>query len=111
LDGVEVAHPVGDDRDRRAYMEFFHRAERLGAAVAPIGSSDFHLGLGPPRGYTCVFADEPRAADVLTAIRRGTTVAVDQDGRLYGDPALVRLAEQAGPPRARGAPPLWAGAR
>jgi predicted metal-dependent phosphoesterase TrpH len=108
LDGVEVAHPVSsDNREWRDYVEFFERARRMRPNVAPIGSSDFHLTVGLALCRTWVFASEPTAAGVLEAIRRGTTVAVDQRGRLYGAPELVRLVESSSPAQPDSASVGW----
>jgi hypothetical protein len=95
LDGVERAHPAGraDANEERDFDAFYDRARRLRANVAPIGSSDFHASpsLGECRTY--VFTRERSQAGVLEAIRNGRTVAEDGEGRLYGEPSLVRAIE------------------
>ena len=96
LDGVEVAHPltVGHAPSRDELTAFFARARAVNPGVAPIGSSDFHMvaPLGACRTY--VFAEFVTVPAILDAIRRGRTVAEDQDGVLYGDPALTLLLDQ-----------------
>ncbi len=96
LDGAEVAHPAmhEDDTFRRDIADFFERARRLNADVSAIGSSDFHSSPALARCRTLVFARDRTAAAVIEAIRNGRTVAVDGDGRLYGDPAFIALARQ-----------------
>lgn len=97
LDGAEVAHPLTGmlDTGRDELTAFFVRARAINPDLAPIGSSDFHMvaPLGACRTY--VFASEPTREGVLAAIRGGRTVAEDQDGVLYGDPALTLLLDQA----------------
>jgi len=41
---------------------------------------------------TLLFAGDLSAGSVLDAIRKGRTVSMDRQGRLYGPPELVRLA-------------------
>lgn len=98
LDGAEVAHPMAragsparDELDR-----FFTAARAVNPDLAPIGSTDFHVGgpLGLCRTY--LLTDERSAAGALGAIRAGRTVARDQDGRLYGAPADVAMIERLG---------------
>lgn len=104
LDGLEVAHPatamVPTGRDELTAL--FTRARALNPAVAPIGSSDFHMvaPLGVCRTY--VFAAAPTREGILDAIRAGRTVAEDQDGVLYGAPALTLLLDAS---RAAATPP------
>lgn len=88
LDGVEAAHP--SIVAQPAYTAFYERARRLKPSIAAIGSSDFHASPALARCRTFVFARERTAAGILEAIRLGRTVAVDQFGHRYGDPALVR---------------------
>lgn len=97
LDGAEVAHPAmeHDEEFRRDIADFFARARRLNPDLSAIGSSDFHSSPALARCRTLVFARERTAAAVIEAIRSGRTVAVDADGQLYGDPALVALAREA----------------
>lgn len=96
LDGVEVAHPVAfqSERRRRELDEFFARARSVNPGVAPIGSTDFHMTapLGLCRTYLLV--DERTAAGALDAIRRGRTVAADPGGRLFGAPDHVARVER-----------------
>jgi hypothetical protein len=100
LDGSEICHPSALVPEfvlkpkvdvQRAYEIFASRAP-----LAAIGSSDFH-GLGP-MGLcrTYVFADAANEQGILDAVRARRTVVYGRDGRAYGDPALVRLAAQAG---------------
>jgi hypothetical protein len=91
LDGTETAHPVDEVSQQQDFTAFFERARRLKPHIAPIGSSDFHVSPALALCRTFVFARERSAAGVLEAIRSGRTVAIDEDGGRYGDPALVRL--------------------
>jgi hypothetical protein len=91
LDGTEAAHPVDEVSQQQEFAAFFERVRRLRPRIAPIGSSDFHVSPALALCRTLVFARERSAAGVLEAIRSGRTVAIDQDGRPYGDPALVQL--------------------
>ena len=45
---------------------------------------------------TYVFADAVSEQGILDGVRAHRTVVYGRDGRVYGDPALVRLAAQAG---------------
>jgi PHP-associated len=115
LDGAEICHPsalvpelVFKEDVQRTYEIFAARAP-----LAAIGSSDFH-GLGP-MGLcrTYVFADAVSEQGILDAVRAHRTVVYGRDGRVYGDPALVQLAAQAGglrdrePARDRAGWPDW----
>ncbi len=97
IDGAEVAHPLtgmlASGRDELS--AFFARARAVNHGIAPIGSSDFHMvaPLGVCR--TFVFAESVTVPAILDAIRKGRTVAQDQDGVLYGDPALTLLLDHA----------------
>ena len=86
LDGSEMAHPLllTDPELEGELFEFRHRAQRLNPDIAPIGSTDFHVGspLGLFRTYLIV--DEVSEAGVLEAIRRGRTVASGPGDRLVG---------------------------
>ena len=86
LDGVEVAHPVAvaGSSSRRLLDAFFARVRRVKPDVAPIGSTDFHAAAPLGRCRTYLLSDDRSAAGALDAIRRGRTVAQDQDGQLYG---------------------------
>jgi len=100
LDGAEAAHSdVHRDQVFRAEIgAFFERARRVNPDIAAIGSSDFHAM--PPvigRCRTYLFVRERTKAGVLDAIRSGRTLAVDGDGRLAGDPSLIRLLGDARP--------------
>lgn len=94
LDGAEAAHSgiQFDDAFRRDLNAFFERARRINPDIAAIGSSDFHAM--PPRlglTRTYLFVRERTKAGVLEAIRAGRTLAMDGDGRLTGDSALIEL--------------------
>jgi len=93
LDGSETCHPSVfiAESTQRDLENFAARA-----AVAAIGSSDFH-GLGP-MGIcrTYVFVNDASEQGILDGVRAHRTVVYGRDGRVYGDPALVRLAEEAG---------------
>jgi len=120
LDGAEICHPLiyAVESAQRDLERFAARAP-----VAAIGSSDFHgLGMmGLCRTYVFVSnpspssdapvgasLDEVRAQAILDAVRAHRTVVYGRDGRAYGDPALVRLADDDGrlrsaaPPSSRG---------
>jgi hypothetical protein len=106
LDGSEVMHPGALSVERvRADFEAFYRR----APLTTIGSSDYHgLGrLGMCRTY--VFATDASAPAILDALRAKRTVVYGVDGRAYGDPALIRLADGDGRLRARGAGPSGGG--
>jgi hypothetical protein len=89
LDGAEVLHPIVYTHPG-AYaqlQEFYGRAR-----LAAVGDSDYH-GLGPlGLCRTFVFAREDSEAAIVEALRAGRTVVYDRDGRVYGDPELIRLA-------------------
>jgi len=89
LDGAEICHPLIYGR-QGAQQELEAFAAR--ARVAAIGSSDAH-GIGP-MGLcrTLVFVREATARGILDALRARRTVVLGRGGRVYGDPALVRLA-------------------
>jgi hypothetical protein len=103
LDGAERVHPLvyAHPDEARELEQFWERAQARRGALAPIGSSDFHVGsLGLCRTY--VFATEASERGILEAIRAGRTVAYDEGGRAHGDPAWQRLLAEA-PPRAAAA--------
>ena len=97
LDGTEAAHPADPPEEQEMFAAFFERARRLKPSIAPIGSSDFHASPSLGRCRTLVFVREPNASGVIDALRSGRTVAIDQNGRQYGDPALVGLIAHATP--------------
>ncbi len=92
LDAAEIVRP--ESLHVAALAEqlraFFARAD-----VTAIGSSDYHSL--PQIGYarTWVFAKERSEAGVMEALRAGRTVVYDRE-RTYGDPAVIRLAEENG---------------
>jgi hypothetical protein len=94
LDGVEVAHPsiFGEPRAEAELREFFRRAEAVKPEVAPIGSSDFHVGapMSPCRTYVVV--EDATREGVLDAVRAGRTVATCPGGRVTGRPDHVQRA-------------------
>lgn len=101
LDGAEVRQPVVYARpEAGAELEQFYGR----APLAAIGSSDHH-GLGPlGLCRTYVFVTDTSPAGVLDALRAHRTVVKD-GGKVYGDPQLVRFAEQL--PAAPPAPARW----
>jgi predicted metal-dependent phosphoesterase TrpH len=90
LDGTEICHPAiyYDPRAARE-LEWFSRR----GAMAAIGSSDFHGWgrVGDCRTY--VFATDASAGAIVEAIRAHRTVVYNPYGRVYGDPALIALAD------------------
>jgi predicted metal-dependent phosphoesterase TrpH len=91
LDGTEICHPVIYAlRDGQAQLEAFAAKGRFAA----IGSSDFNgfARLGLCRTY--VFATDRTETAVLAAIRARRTVVYGLGGKAYGDPALIRLADE-----------------
>jgi hypothetical protein len=93
LDGTEICHPATFDYPQfRPELEEFARR----ATAAAIGSSDFH---GPGRLGMCrtfVFVREANADGILEAIRAKRTVVYGRDDQVYGDAALVQIAEADG---------------
>jgi hypothetical protein len=93
LDGAEVSHPLllGRAEWGGELLEFLQRARTLNPGIAPIGSTDFHLGapLGVCRTYLIV--DDVSEAGVLDAIRGGRTVASGPGDRLVGDEEQIRV--------------------
>ena len=75
LDGSELAHSAMHEsvQFRVEFANFFQRVRAVNPDVAAIGSSDFHTS---------------------PSLGRCRTVAMDGDGRLYGDPNLVRLVDR-----------------
>ena len=94
LDGVEVAHAaVIFERDAELEMrEFYERTHAVNPTVAPIGSSDFHVGapMSPCRTY--VLTPTATREGVLDAIRSGETVSTCPGGRITGSDEHRRLA-------------------
>ncbi len=98
LDGSEAMHSLSA-RDPRAGIELleFHRALRLRKpTLAAIGSSDFHAVAPLGRATTWLLVEEVSEQGVLSAIRRGRTVATDFSGALVGPPDLVDLVRDSG---------------
>jgi hypothetical protein len=96
LDGTEVAGPTiyEDPRSVAELVEFERRVKAHNPRVAPIGASDFHhrRPLGLCRTY--VIANDRSEQAVLDAIRNGRTVAYDNEGHAFGEPALVQIVER-----------------
>ena len=90
LDGAEVLHPMAFVGPEFAaeLREFYGRKP-----LTAIGSSDFHGTSYPGFSRTYVFVREVSERAVLDALRARHTVAVDRDGRSYGDAELIRLAD------------------
>jgi hypothetical protein len=110
LDGAEASHSEihFDDAFRSDLKAFFVRARGINANLAAIGSSDFHgmpPGLGLSRTY--LFVRERTKAGVLDAIRSGRTLAVDREGGLMGDPALIGLLGDVRPAGRADPHPVW----
>lgn len=106
LDGSEVCHPAAYTIPD-AQQEFVEFASRTSGAA--IGSSDFH---GTGRIGLCrtfVFASDLSEKAILDAIRARRTVVYGVDGRAYGDPSMIALAESAPEIRASALPagPSW----
>lgn len=109
-DGHERAHPsMRDQESGDDFRTFATRASRLHPNIATIGSSDYHTGLSPGICRTLVLARERSAEGVIAAVREGRTVAMDMDGRLYGNADAVHLVQEAGfpPPARRPFTPGW----
>ena len=110
VDGTEVAHAGAQlvEEFRAALGAFYQRVRRLKSPVAAIGSSDFH-GIPPALGQcrTYLFVHERNEAGVLEAIRGGRTLAVDNDGNLHGDAALIQLVRDARPSGRSDEHPGW----
>jgi predicted metal-dependent phosphoesterase TrpH len=104
LDASEVLQPVvyWVPEAYQQMREFYARKP-----LTAIASSDYHglYTLGMCRTY--VFARENSEQAILEALRAGRTAVYDREGRVYGDPELIRLAtgllpRDEGPP-----PPTW----
>jgi len=107
LDGTEAGPPVDAAIDQQLFTAFFERARRLKPSIAPIGSSDFHASPSLASCRTFVFAREASAAGVIDAIRTGMTVAVDAQGRRYGDQTLIELISTMPSSEVTDAHPYW----
>jgi predicted metal-dependent phosphoesterase TrpH len=98
LDAAEVVHPVGLRNELFAdqLRQFFGRTR-----LTAIGDSDYHIGpLSPQLGAmglcrTYVFVRERTEKGILDALREGRTVVYDRE-HIYGDPAMIQLAEEDG---------------
>ena len=92
LDGTEVVQPTAlESEENTAQLRQFYERAR----AAAIGSSDYH-GAGPLGVCrTYVFSRSATEQGILEALRAGRTVVFDR-GRIVGDPALIRLAQQDG---------------
>lgn len=102
LDGTEAAHSdvARNPPFRSQLMSFYRRARGIKPAIAAIGSSDFHAmrpGVGSSR--TLLFVRERSEAGVIDAIRSGRTLAMDGDGNVQGDDALIALLGDVRPAR------------
>jgi predicted metal-dependent phosphoesterase TrpH len=95
LDGTEVCHPIiyGIEGSAKELADF-----AAGTGAMPIGSSDFHWSgrVGSCRTFIFVDVDRPNDRGVMDALRAHRTVVYGLNGRAFGDPALVRLADAAG---------------
>ncbi len=90
LDGGEICHPMIYPMPdvQRELIAFAARGR-----VAAIGSSDFH-GIGPMgMCRTFVFARDASAQAIVDAVRAHRTVVYGLPDRPFGDPELVKLAE------------------
>lgn len=106
VDGTEVARADRREEDRSDYVAAYERARRVHPHIAAIGSSDFHATPSVGESRTYLFVRERTVAGVLDAIRAGRTVAENDRGEMFGDPALVaRLA--AARPAGRADPHPW----
>jgi hypothetical protein len=94
LDGVEVAHSAAaSGREAEAEMrEFYERTRAVHPTIAPIGSSDFHVGAPMSFCRTYVLTPTLTREGVLEAIRGGRTVATCPGGRITGTDENRRLA-------------------
>jgi predicted metal-dependent phosphoesterase TrpH len=92
LDGSEVVRveSLHDDDAQTQLAAFFSRRP-----MTAIGSSDYHgiSAIGYARTY--VFARARTEAAVLDALREGRTVVYGRN-RVFGEPALIALATEAG---------------
>lgn len=88
LDGAEIQHPLiyATISGYAEVQQFYERAH-----VAAIGDSDYHGTGAMGICRTFIFARDDSESAILDAIRARRTVAIDRDGRAYGDPALIAL--------------------
>jgi hypothetical protein len=93
IDGTEVCHPVIYERQGAA-EELIAFAGRTSAT--PIGSSDFHASGRVGMCRTFLFAREATERGVLEAIHERRTVVYAMNGRAFGDPHLVQMADGLG---------------
>jgi predicted metal-dependent phosphoesterase TrpH len=93
IDGTEVCHPVMYER-RGSAEELIAFARRTKAT--PIGSSDFHASGRVGMCRTFLFARDATERGVLQAIRDHRTVVYASNGRAFGDPQLVQIADALG---------------
>jgi predicted metal-dependent phosphoesterase TrpH len=91
LDGAEICHPnIFASPQRQRDLERFAGRQ----PIAAIGSSDFH-GLGQMGVCrTFVFATEATEQAILDAVRAHRTVVFGLEGKVYGDPQLIRYADK-----------------
>ena len=94
LDGVEVAHAavVFEPEAEVEMREFYERSRAMKPSVAPIGSSDFHVGSPMSGCRTYVLTPMATREGVLEAIRAGRTVATCPGGRVTGTGEHLQLA-------------------
>lgn len=93
LDGTEVCHPVIYERQGSADELMAFAAS---TKATPIGSSDFHANGRVGMCRTFLFASEATERGVLEAIRDHRTVVYAMNGRAFGDPQLVQMADALG---------------
>ena len=93
LDGVEAGHAavILEPQAEIELREFYDKARAAKPTIAPIGSSDFHIGapMSPCRTY--VVTSSPTREGVLAAIGQGRTVATCTGGRVTGTEENRRL--------------------
>jgi hypothetical protein len=99
LDGAEVMHPIAFGQQRGGWRwdemrDFYVNAQKGGAHLTAVASSDYHFfsPLGVCR--TLVFAKSGAAPDVLEALKNGRTVVHDLEGNAYGDPKMIELLQK-----------------
>jgi predicted metal-dependent phosphoesterase TrpH len=98
VDGSEAMHSLSasDPRGGIELLEFHRALRQRQPALAAIGSSDFHAVAPLGRATTYVLVEDVSEKGVLSAIRRGRTVATDFTGTLVGPPDLVDLVTNSG---------------